>query len=209
MINLGFTIRYSMLFKFLQFCNNSELEKKILDCGAGGPTPPLSIFKEHGYDTTGIDIDKTMLERSIRYQKDHAIDLNILEMDMLEMTFEEETFSFVYSFNTIFHMTKQEMKSIIDKVYQILKPGGRFYANLMTTNCTWYIRSKHESLRGEEGELYLEEGGEEVLHTFLSFEEAEKMFGKFQIDNRQILTQMRPKGDSIYEEIHFFAQKPV
>jgi len=34
------------LFDFLNECNKSTLEKKILDCGAGGGAPPLAIF--HG-----------------------------------------------------------------------------------------------------------------------------------------------------------------
>jgi hypothetical protein len=39
------------LYEFLRQCNASPLAKKILDCGAGGARPPLSLFHHHGYET--------------------------------------------------------------------------------------------------------------------------------------------------------------
>lgn len=47
------------LYTFLLYCNGYArefgLKKEILDCGAGGRTPSLGIFAEHGYVTHGID----------------------------------------------------------------------------------------------------------------------------------------------------------
>ncbi len=36
---------------------------KILDCGAGGETPPLGLFHESGFETWGIDISPEQLQR--------------------------------------------------------------------------------------------------------------------------------------------------
>ena len=47
--------RQNQLFTFLLYCNSVEVEKSILDCGAGGMLPPLGIFKAQGYETKGID----------------------------------------------------------------------------------------------------------------------------------------------------------
>lgn len=43
------------LYNFLKYCNNSSHEKIILDCGAGGANPPLSLFYEFAYKTYGIE----------------------------------------------------------------------------------------------------------------------------------------------------------
>ncbi|WP_425449095.1 hypothetical protein [Dethiothermospora halolimnae] len=47
--------------KLIGFCNNTDLEKKVLDCGAGGNRPHLTMFYEQGYKTKGIEIsDKSL-----------------------------------------------------------------------------------------------------------------------------------------------------
>jgi len=45
------------LYRFLVYCNDSKLDKAVLDCGAGGSCPPLSLFYEYGYKTHGIEFD--------------------------------------------------------------------------------------------------------------------------------------------------------
>ena len=46
--------RQTQLYKFLEYCNKSNMEKKILDCGAGGNMPPLGLFYSEGYETYGF-----------------------------------------------------------------------------------------------------------------------------------------------------------
>ena len=36
------------LYRFIMYCNETNMEKTILDCGAGGDSPPLSLFAEYG-----------------------------------------------------------------------------------------------------------------------------------------------------------------
>ncbi len=52
------------LYNFLKYCNNNSSEKIILDCGAGGSNPPLSLFYEFGYETYGIEIYEDQLEKA-------------------------------------------------------------------------------------------------------------------------------------------------
>lgn len=50
-----------ILMKLIGFCNNTDLEKKVLDCGAGGNRLHLTMFYEQGYKTKGIEIsDKSL-----------------------------------------------------------------------------------------------------------------------------------------------------
>ena len=61
--------RDTPVFDFLNECNKSTLEKKILDCGAGGGHPPLAIFYRNGYKTYGIEILDSQIERANKYAK--------------------------------------------------------------------------------------------------------------------------------------------
>lgn len=45
------------LYRFIMHCNETKMEKTILDCGAGGDCPPLSLFVEYGYLTYGIEFN--------------------------------------------------------------------------------------------------------------------------------------------------------
>lgn len=36
------------LYRFLMVCNEECKEMNVLDCGAGGASPPLSLFARYG-----------------------------------------------------------------------------------------------------------------------------------------------------------------
>ena len=47
---------------FKNECNKINLEKTVLDCGAGGRRPPLALFYNDGYKTAGIEILDSQIE---------------------------------------------------------------------------------------------------------------------------------------------------
>ena len=53
------------------------MEKKILDCGAGGNMPPLGLFYSEGYETYGIELSEKQIELSKAFEKEHNMNLNI------------------------------------------------------------------------------------------------------------------------------------
>ena len=65
------------LYTFLSYCNESHLDKEILDCGAGGPFPPLALFYENGYKTLGIDQTDSQLRKARKFCIKHGMELNI------------------------------------------------------------------------------------------------------------------------------------
>jgi hypothetical protein len=67
------------LYRFLAFCNDVNLDKVVLDCGAGGECPPLSLFFEYGYTTIGIDSNIGQIEMAEIYAKSKGQDLNIMQ----------------------------------------------------------------------------------------------------------------------------------
>jgi len=126
--------RQNQLYTFLLYCNGSELEKNVLDCGAGGVLPPLAIFKEQGYVTFGIDISDEQIKRSKVFEEKHQLDLNISKGDMIAIPFEDETFSFVYSYNSIFHMSKEDIRKVILEIKRVLKKDGLAFINFASLN---------------------------------------------------------------------------
>ncbi|GGF64332.1 S-adenosylmethionine-dependent methyltransferase [Paenibacillus albidus] len=126
--------KHTPLYRFLLFCNESGLERTVLDCGAGGDSPALGLFASYGYAPTGIEFDPAQLELSGSYAQAKGMDLNILQGDMRQLSFADGSFSFVYSYNSVFHMRKQEVITSIQEMKRVLKPGGLLFANFLTVN---------------------------------------------------------------------------
>jgi cyclopropane fatty-acyl-phospholipid synthase-like methyltransferase len=96
----------SPLYTFLRYCERSSLPKEILDCGAGGEDPPLYIFHSLGCTSHGVEISEEQLKKARGFCDAKGIELNIRRGDMRTLPFEGCSFSFVYSYDTVFHMPK-------------------------------------------------------------------------------------------------------
>lgn len=168
----------NQLFTFLLYCNGQKLDKKILDCGAGGRIPPLAIFKEHGYETYGIEISDEQMKRVNEFEEKNKVKLNIQKGDMKELPFEDDSMSFVYSYNSIFHMNKEDISQTIGEIKRVIKPGGLCFINLASIDDDRF----GEGEKVGEGEYLQEEHGDMVLHSYFSHNEAEKIFEKHGLD---------------------------
>lgn len=170
--------RQNQLYTFLLHCNGSEMEKEILDCGAGGVLPPLAIFHEQGYKTHGIEIDDDQLERADKFARENGIDLNIKKGDMTSLPYEDNSMSFIYSYNSIFHMSKEEVSKTIGEIKRVLKPNGLCFLNFASTDD--FRVEEGEKVR--DGEVLLVERGEKVLHSFFDIDEPEEFFRKHNLE---------------------------
>jgi SAM-dependent methyltransferase len=125
------------LYEFIRQCNETGLEKKVLDCGAGAHgnrAPPLLLFYEHGYKTFGIEIAEETLIEANEYCRENGLSLNIFRGDMRRIPFASESFSFVYSFNAIMFMTKKDIAATMREMERALKPGGLCYVNFLSVD---------------------------------------------------------------------------
>ncbi|MGH4123847.1 MAG: class I SAM-dependent methyltransferase [Clostridium sp.] len=169
--------RQNQLFTFLLFCNDVELEKRVLDCGAGGNLPPLAIFAEHGYATHGIDISQSQIEQARNFEVEHNLELGIKEGDMKLLPFKDKSISFIYSYNSIFHMSKSEIGIAVKEIYRVLPKGGLAFINFTSTSD--FRATMGEKVR--DGEYLQEEHGEKILHSYFEENEAEKFFDGFKV----------------------------
>lgn len=174
--------RQTQLYHFLLYCNGSDLDKVILDCGAGGKLPPLAIFKEHGYETYGIDISDGQLAFAHEFEKVNNLDLNITKGDMMDLPFKDESVNFVYSYNSIFHMSKKEIGEAIKEIHRVLPSQGLAFVNFPTVD-DWRA-TVGEKVR--EGEYLQEEHGQKILHSYFKTDEPEMYFEGFNVIYKQI-----------------------
>ena len=127
-------IRATPLYEFLRQCNKSALEKNVLDCGAGGKEPPLSLFNHYGYKTYGVEIAEGSLAETQGFCRKHQLPLNIFRGDMRQLPFAGETFSFAYCFNAIFFMTKPDIEISMKEIERVLIPEGLCYVNFLSVD---------------------------------------------------------------------------
>ena len=201
----------SYMYRFLKTIEKVPLEKKILDCGAGGPYPPLALFSQHGYETHGIDISKSAISSAQKFSDEHKLGINIIEGDMRKIPYDDESFSFVFSQNSMCHLTKKDTMKAIEEIYRVLHPGGYCFIDFMSTESSYYGA---ESL-GEEvgpGEYqYIDEDGDTVLHCFHSDNEPDQYFSSFEIVRKYkiIAENLQRSTVDIDVRMEYYATKAV
>ncbi len=126
------------LYNFLKYCNSNQKGKRVLDCGAGGSNPPLSLFYEFGYDTYGIELDENQLRKAEEFCMENNIDLNLSKGDMRKLPFNDNFFDFLYSYNTSVHICKKDFSIAFKEFLRVLKPKGLCYVNFLSEDCTSY-----------------------------------------------------------------------
>ncbi|UYP46884.1 2-methoxy-6-polyprenyl-1,4-benzoquinol methylase, mitochondrial [Candidatus Lokiarchaeum ossiferum] len=164
------------LYRFLRNIIDVPLEKTILDCGAGGKVPPLALFQSYGFKTTGIDISEEQIKRANEYCKKNNVDLNIQYGDMTKIPFEDESFSYVYSTGSIFHLTKKDSGIAIQEMLRVLKKGGYLYVDFLNTDDGEYGKGEAVDPINSPGEFHQKERGNEVLHSYYEDNEADRYF---------------------------------
>lgn len=165
------------LYNFLKYCNSNSSEKIILDCGAGGSNPPLSLFHEFGYKTYGIELYKEQLEKANIFCAQHNIALNIIQGDMKKIPFSNEFFGFLFSYNTSVHMKKRDFSLSLSEFYRVLKYDGLCYVNFLSEECNSYGKG----IQVGEGEFIQIEDNEEVFYCHYKDSEIEQCLRKFEI----------------------------
>ena len=154
--------------------------KKVLDCGAGGPRPPLILFHQHGYETTGIDFSDDSLKHAKNFCEQHKIDLDIRKGDMRELTFEEGTFDFVYEHYSMCHLGKSDTAKAIKEMHRVLKVGGLGFLGVISTD-TWpkSIFGKEKDVPGEFWNNH--DGDYDYFHTMFTDDEANRLVSDWEI----------------------------
>lgn len=162
----------------------APLGKKILDCGAGGPVPPLALFHQHGFDTCGIDISDVELADAREFCEREKINLDIRKGDMRALPFDDGAFDYVYEHYSVCHLNKMDTAQAINEMHRVLKVGGLAFLGVIGTN-TWpkYLFGKEKDVPGEYWNIQPEQ--ESYSHTMFSDQEADQLVGSWEIISKE------------------------
>ena len=194
------------IYDFLWFLKQKKIGKKILDCGAGGRYPKLALLAKYGYNELyGIDISEDSLESASQFAKKNNIKMNLQKANMKEIPFEDNFFDAIYSYNTIFHMTKKDIHQAVDEMIRVLKPGGIGFINFLDVDDDIH-KGTNEQAPGEYVEIH---DGEKMIHTLLTEDECELMLKDVIILEKQKKYIHRLELDSKYKFgfLDYFFQK--
>ncbi|NHJ04890.1 MAG: class I SAM-dependent methyltransferase [Candidatus Heimdallarchaeota archaeon] len=101
------------------------VKAKVLDVGSGSGEPVAKFLVEKGINVTGIDISKNMVELA---QK-NVPQATFIQMDMLTLNFEENSFDGIICVYSLWHVPKKEHTQIYKAFHRILKPNGLLVIN--------------------------------------------------------------------------------
>lgn len=206
---MEFVSRATPLYEFLRLCNKTHLERKVLDCGAGGSQPPLYLFHQYGYKTFGIDINEHAIKNAEEFciKNNLNIDLNIKLGDMRRIEFEDGSFPFVYSYNTIMHMSKRDISKAMKEMERVLATSGLCFVNFGSEDSEIGDRGRKIG----EGEYALPIGDNETaLHSFHTDDEADAYFTNFELLHKEkgmLYRYNKGKVDFILGEINYIGKK--
>lgn len=203
---MRFITRATFLYDFLRQCNLTTLEREVLDCGAGGRYPPLSIFYESGYKTHGIDNSEEAIALAYNFCIKHEIELNIIKGDMRKIPFNDESIPFVYSFNTIMHLNKKDTAIAMSEIKRVLRTGGLCYINFQSKSSQ--IPDLGKEINPGEFLMILPDG-EEVIHSLFDDVEPDHYFKNLDIIRKEKRLDFRATGDKtiIVADLHYIAKK--
>jgi SAM-dependent methyltransferase len=169
--------------------------KRILDCGAGGPVPPLAIFAEQGMEAVGIDISEPQLERVRAFVERTGLRIELRQADMRCLPFADASFDYVYEHYSMCHLNVEDTARTIAEMRRVLVPGGLAFLGVVSSE-SWPL-----SAYGEErspGEYWMVENGEQILHCLLSDKTSDNLVTGWEIVSKEKAV-FHVGGDSVSE----------
>lgn len=145
---------------------------KILDGGCGTGRDSLHMIKQ-GYDVTAFDASEKMAEIAA---SNTGLNVKVNIFENIELI--ESSFDGVWCMSSLLHVHRDNMLSVINKLYQSLKPGGYFY-------CTYKLRDHDFSDGCRHFTCYDEQSFRELIAQT-----------KFQIESISELSDSRPNRDN-------------
>ncbi|MFO7568565.1 MAG: class I SAM-dependent methyltransferase [Smithellaceae bacterium] len=115
------------------FCNRLTVDRgRLLDLGCGAGEPFAKYFIDHGWEVTGIDFSKKMLELAAR----HVPEMKTICGDMQIAQFDSNCFDAITAVYSLFHVPRRHHASLFQKCYQWLRPNGKFLFTYATCEYT-------------------------------------------------------------------------
>lgn len=158
-------------------------QERVLEIGCGRGVGTEIIFERFGArEVHAFDIDSDMVERARARLSGFAPDrLRLFVGDAAAIEAEDSSFDAVFDFGIIHHVP--EWKSAVSEVARVLRPGGRFFFEEVTTHALnrWSYRTflEHPAKDRFSREQFMAELEKQGIRTGSNF--VERFFGDFVI----------------------------
>ncbi len=134
---------------------------KILDLGCGTGLPVAKYFVDAGFQVTGIDGSQNMIEKAKRY----VPKATFYVQDMRHLCLEEK-FDAIVLWHSFFHLPADDQKLMFAVLEKHMNPAGILL-----------FTSGHEA-----GEVWSDNGGENLYHASLSTSEYKELLEKYNFE---------------------------
>lgn len=185
------------------FANKWKKENKtrLLDLGCGVGRHSM-LFYDYGFNVTACDITPYAINYLKNWQKERNINFPVIECDMLNMPFKNNSFDCIYAYHVLSHTNLEGFKKLFDKIYDILDINGEIYFDVLSKKCYLYSESGYPKIDSNTI-LSKAENEMDVPHICFSYDELISILKKFEIVNIKEVHQFdKAKMDN--NEIHFY-----
>ena len=157
---------------------------RALEVGSGTGANLWYLARE-GFDVTGIDGSTAGAKRAIKRLADEGLEADVKVGDIMSLPFEDNMFDCVIDNECIYANSYKDSKKIMDEIFRVLKPNGKFYSRTFATGT--YGDGNGRRLEGEKNtylEIYsgaLRKGYGTI--RFTDKDEIRDLYGKFVIES--------------------------
>jgi tellurite methyltransferase len=154
-----------------------ESNGKVLDLGMGEGRNAL-YFANKGFETEGIDISETAVNRALSYAHENGLMMKTKVSDLISFEIEESAYSLIILANVLNFFKDEEIKQVIDKAKKGLVKGGLLYINAFDIHDPSYERNVSRAERISDHTFYRAKS-DSYIH-FFTRKELESYFEGYQ-----------------------------
>lgn len=122
-----------MLDRAERFARSLPVPSVILDAGCG-PGRDLARFTAHGHTAHGIDLNPVFVEMATAVAPTSLCDLR-----EVGDRFDTGRFDGIWAAASLVHLPEPEARDVLAQLAQLLRPGGKLFACVMSTGETGWL----------------------------------------------------------------------
>lgn len=147
-----------------RFITSVEKNGRILDIGCCSTAQQARFFHDNGYRVTSIDLSRNCIETA----KQRFPQIDFLQLDMTEMTFEENSFDGINAFYSIIHIPDEKLHKLFADFSKLLKVDGKIAISVHAGDFYGYYTENqipvfYRTYTQEELKHYLDKSGFEII----------------------------------------------
>ena len=176
-------------------------KNRVLDLGCGVGRHSM-LFYDYGFDVTSCDITPYAINYLKNWQMERNISFPVIECDMLNMPFKNNSFDCIYAYHVLSHTNLEGFKKLFDKIYDILDTNGEIYFDVLSKKCWLFTDSGYPKI---DSNTVLSKDVHEldIPHICFDYEELKAILHKFEIVEIKEVHQIK-NNRLDNSEIHFY-----